>query len=161
MLQLPGRLVFLSRPQNVVPPVLSQNVASPYPASVPARDSMAYWIGKACEKARRKAGISEGRMAVEVKRPKRGKDEVNVVTILRFEKGREGWPRLFPELFRTYVEQTGENPFELWEEALRLWRDYRGRPHGVNRLAEGLDQAPPADADAAKPEGRDEPHQAA
>jgi hypothetical protein len=96
--------------------VQARNFRATYLASVPDENSMLYWLAQAAAQARTYAGRKQVHVAASL-----DKDQS---TITRFEQG-ERWPRNADEVVGAYADDLDVDPIQLWEEALRLWKDHR------------------------------------
>ena len=80
---------------------------------------MRYWLARAAKQAREAAGpVKQVRIAAAA-----DKDQS---TIYRFEKPEEpqtSWPQETDLYVAAYAEELGIEPIELWEQALRMWRN--------------------------------------
>lgn len=85
-------------------------------APVASPDSMLYWLGHTCARARHLAGRKAVSVAASVKPV-----PVDQSTISRFEKGLS-WPRDADKLVRAYADDLDIEPVDLWEQALTDWQ---------------------------------------
>jgi hypothetical protein len=77
-------------------------------------NSMLYWLAKAAEDARDRAGRLQVHVAASA--------SVNQSTIDRFEK-HIAWPRDADRVINAYADDLDIASIHLWEEALRMWRE--------------------------------------
>lgn len=114
----------------------AQQVEAAYgPAVAVERDAMLYWLARAAKQLREAAG----RKTIHIAARANGEEAVDQSTIWRFEQAR-AWPKKPDEMVQAYAEDLDVDPFLVWEEALRLWRDDRDQ-----RVAE-LGPTDPEDA---------------
>lgn len=110
--------------QNVVPlmDVLRERQAraqahtGAYLAPVPDEENMLFWLARAARQARATAGRLQVHVAASA--------SVNQSTIDRFEKGL-AWPRNPDRVLKAYAEDLDVDSIDLWDAALRMWRDDR------------------------------------
>lgn len=81
---------------------------------------MLHWLGLVAREAREAAGRHQVHIAVRVP----GKKPADQATIGRFEAGK-AWPRNPSRTIAAYAEDLEIDPFDLWEEAVRRWRQER------------------------------------
>lgn len=77
-------------------------------------DRLLPFLGAACRDAREHHGRLQVHIAVEL--------EVDQATVRRFEQGKH-WPRDPDAMVAAYARDLDMDPRELWEEALRRWRE--------------------------------------
>lgn len=77
-------------------------------------DSMLAHLGAACRAARLRARRKQIHIAVAL--------DVSEGTVRHFELGHR-WPQNPDRTIRAYADEVGVTPHELWEDALRRWRD--------------------------------------
>jgi hypothetical protein len=99
----------------------------PYLAPVADEDTMLFWLSKAASAARDEARRKQVHVAAGA--------DVDQSTIWRFERA-GAWPRNPDRVVAAYAEDLDITAFDLWEEALRLWREHR----------EGVSESPARDA---------------
>ena len=95
-----------------------------YLAPVPDENAMVFWLSAACKAARELTDRRQVHIAAEA--------NVDQSTIARFEDVR-AWPKRPDHIVNAYASDLELDPYDLWEEALRMWREYR----------EGRGDAPP------------------
>lgn len=101
---------------------------------------MLFWLTRAARDAR----IAAGRLQVHVA----ASANVNQSTIDRFEKG-GAWPRDTDRFVNAYADDLDIEPVQLWDEALRLWREHLADRDGAATIASEGQRAVRDLADAA------------
>lgn len=92
-------------------------VAETYGPAVPfAEDTMLHWLARAASEARRAADRKQVHIAASA--------DMDQSSMFRFEQAK-GWPRDPDKVIAAYADDLDVDPFQLWEQALRMWRDYR------------------------------------
>lgn len=85
-------------------------------AAVPDENSMLFWLARAAASVRTGMDRKQVHVAASL-----NKDQS---TIARFEKGL-AWPRDPDQVVDAYADDLEIDSIALWEEALRMWKDYR------------------------------------
>lgn len=80
-------------------------------------DRLLKHLCKVAREARLRAGVTQARIAAEL--------NLNQETIARFERG-QAWPRS-PFFVMSYADCVGVPEIDLWEEAIRRWREAERR----------------------------------
>lgn len=91
-------------------------------APVASPDSMLYWLGSTCRKAREAAGRKGVSIAASVK-----PEPVDQSTISRFEKGL-AWPRDADKFVNAYADDLDIDALVLWTQAVEDWHAHRDQP---------------------------------
>jgi hypothetical protein len=104
-------------------------------------DTMLFWLARAASEARDQAKRKQVHVAAGA--------DVDQSTIWRFERA-GAWPRNADRVVAAYAEDLDVTAFDLWEEALRMWGEYRQGLADVSELS--------ADERAARAVERPAPH---
>lgn len=84
-------------------------------------DTLLFWLAQLARHLRNEAGLNLVHIAAAA-------GGVDQSTISRFERG-ESWPYNFELVVAAYAEETGvEDPREIWELALGMWREHGEQP---------------------------------
>lgn len=106
-------------------------------------DTMIYWLARAARELRE--GAEPPRKQVHVAAAL----SIDQSTVYRFEQG-ESWPRQTDAVVAAYAEDLDiDDAREIWELALRMWKEHGEAPK-LNELLERSLDPRPASAEAAR-----------
>lgn len=100
-----------------------------------AASTMIRFLAQAAEEAREDAGRKRYHVAAEI--------SVDPSTVYRFEKGQ--WPQQPDLMVSAYASDLQIEPIELWERALRLWREDLASSADVDEALRDLEDSDESD----------------